>query len=103
MGSFGRVNFEEKRQELDEQVAVPSWCTVDCKLGSLSVKLDFPQVFACELYANEAGFPRGPDYDEQKVNVGLRICRSLFRSALPSAILCHVDAQQPLLARLEYA
>lgn len=81
MGSFGRVKFEEKRQELDEPVAVPAWCTVDCKLGSLSVKLDFPQVFACELYANDAGFP--PEPDDQKVNVGLRICRSLFRFSLP--------------------
>jgi hypothetical protein len=109
-------------------VSVPAWCSVDCKLGSLSVKLDFPQVvcilcvfcllclslfvplassaslclscahlacwpiwhllsswrvrtqvFACEVYASDAGFPQGPDYDDAKLNVGLRICRSLFR------------------------
>jgi hypothetical protein len=84
---FGRVNFDEKRQELEEQIAVPSWCSVDCKLGSLSVKLDFPQVFACEVYAPDAGFPSGPDFDEQKLNVSALFlatelgCKSLIASA----------------------
>jgi WD repeat-containing protein 48 len=84
---FGRVNFDEKRQELEEQIAVPSWCSVDCKLGSLSVKLDFPQVFSCEVYAPDAGFPSGPDFDEQKLNVSALFlatelgCKSLIASA----------------------
>jgi len=49
--SFGRVNFEETRRGLEQQVAVPAWCSVDCKLGSLSVKLDFPQVRGAVLAA----------------------------------------------------
>lgn len=77
--TFGRVNFERARQELEQKIAVPAWCSVDCKLGSVCVNLDFPQVFSCEVYAPDAGFPSGPDFDEQKLNVGLRICRTLFR------------------------
>ena len=42
--SFGRVDFDETRKELEQRVSVPTWCSVDCKIGSLSVKLDFPQV-----------------------------------------------------------
>ena len=73
------LEFEKPILELEQKIAVPAWCSVDCKLGSVCVNLDFPQVFSCEVYAPDAGFPSGPDFDEQKLNVGLRICRTLFR------------------------
>lgn len=41
---FGRVDFDAQRKSLEEELVVPAWCTADCKLGSLTVNLDFPQV-----------------------------------------------------------
>ena len=33
-----------------------------------------------EQYAVESGFPRIPDLEETKINVGFRVVRSLFRN-----------------------
>jgi hypothetical protein len=80
VGSFGQVKFDDQRKALAQPLAVTPWCSADCKLGCVAVNLDFAQVFGCEVYASDAGFAAyGPDYDEQKLNVGLRVCRSLFR------------------------
>eukprot|EP00287_Rhodomonas_sp_CCMP768_P002079 CAMPEP_0196734602 /NCGR_PEP_ID=MMETSP1091-20130531/13282_1 /TAXON_ID=302021 /ORGANISM="Rhodomonas sp., Strain CCMP768" /LENGTH=729 /DNA_ID=CAMNT_0042078125 /DNA_START=337 /DNA_END=2526 /DNA_ORIENTATION=+ len=76
---FGKVDFDQHRKALEEELVVPAWCSVDCRLGSLTVNLDFPQVFAAELYAVDAGHERLPDLEDQKVNVGFRIVRMLFK------------------------
>mmetsp|Transcript_25366 Transcript_25366/g.83900 ORF Transcript_25366/g.83900 Transcript_25366/m.83900 type:complete len:707 (-) Transcript_25366:41-2161(-) len=76
---YGKVDFRETRKSLEKELLVPAWCTVDCKLGSLTVNLDFPQVFSAELYANDAGFPHTPELEETKMNVGFRILRSLLK------------------------
>ena len=78
MGSFGQVKFDDQRKALAQPLAVTPWCSADCKLGCVAVNLDFAQVFGCEVYASDAGFASfGPEYDEQKLNVGLRVCCSL--------------------------
>ena len=76
---YGKVDFLETRKSLEKELLVPAWCSVDCKLGSLTVNLDFPQVFSAELYANDAGFPHTPELEETKMNVGLRSLRSLLK------------------------
>jgi hypothetical protein len=80
---FGRVNFDEKRQELEEQIAVPSWCSVDCKLGSLSVKLDFPQVSSSLAKYMPSVFARARC---------IRCVCSMhaLRMHAPAVILCHL-------------
>lgn len=102
MGSFGQVNFEEQRKALAEPLAVTPWCSVDCKLGCVAVNLELAQVFGCEVYASDGGFATGPDFEEQKLNVGLRVCRSLFRSAcVPRVSLCVAEGLlSPLSARV---
>lgn len=75
---FGVRDFDDTRKALEEKLVVPAWCSADCKLGSLAVNLDFPQVFAAELYATDSGFPTYDDPDA-KINVGFRVVRSLLR------------------------
>ncbi|XP_077218346.1 uncharacterized protein LOC143852690 [Tasmannia lanceolata] len=48
---YGKVSFEEKKEELFEMVSIPAWFTMDTRLGSLSVHLDTPQCFSAEMYA----------------------------------------------------
>ncbi|MQM00039.1 hypothetical protein Taro_032770 [Colocasia esculenta] len=48
---YGKVSFDEKKEELFEMVSIPAWFTVDTRLGSLSVHLDTPQCFSAEMYA----------------------------------------------------
>jgi hypothetical protein len=92
VGSFGQVKFDDQRKALAQPLAVTPWCSADCKLGCVAVNLDFAQVFGCEVYASDAGFASfGPEYDEQKLNVGLRVCRSLFRCSCVLVLMAPLD------------
>eukprot|EP01051_Picozoa_sp_SAG22_P011120 SAG22_NODE_1046_length_5865_cov_4.719910_5_plen_97_part_00 len=61
---------------LKDRVAVPSWFSLDTKLGSLTIHLTQSQCFEAEVYITEAGIPGGYDgledleETEQKVNLG---------------------------------
>ncbi|KAF9605391.1 hypothetical protein IFM89_016968 [Coptis chinensis] len=48
---YGKVSFEERKEELFEMVSFPAWFTTDTRLGSLSIHLDTPQCFAAEMYS----------------------------------------------------
>jgi len=78
--NYGEVDFDKTRKQLADELLVPAWCSIDCRLGSIMVNLDFPQAFTAEQYAVESGFPRVPELEETKINVGFRVLRSLFRS-----------------------
>lgn len=49
------------------QVSIPSWFTMDTRLGSLSVHLDTPQCFSAEMYAVDLNISGASD--ELKVDV----------------------------------
>lgn len=46
------------------QVNVPTWFTVDTRLGSLSVHLDTPQCFSAEMYSADLGIAGKPEDDK---------------------------------------
>ncbi|RWR94105.1 WD repeat-containing protein 48 isoform X1 [Cinnamomum micranthum f. kanehirae] len=48
---YGKISFEEKKEELFEMISIPAWFTTDTRLGSLSVHLETPQCFSAEMYA----------------------------------------------------
>ncbi|KAH7435528.1 hypothetical protein KP509_06G068400 [Ceratopteris richardii] len=73
---FGEVPFEEKEKELFEMVSIPSWFTIDTRLGSISVHLETPQCFSAEMYAVDLQVPGASE--EQKLNIGQETLRGLF-------------------------
>ncbi|XP_042474813.1 WD repeat-containing protein 48-like, partial [Macadamia integrifolia] len=64
---YGKVSFEEKKEELFEMVSIPAWFTTDTRLGSLSIHLDTPQCFSAEMYSADLNIPGKPEDD--KVNL----------------------------------
>ncbi|OVA04363.1 WD40 repeat [Macleaya cordata] len=48
---YGKVSFEEKKEELFEMVSIPGWFTTDTRLGNLSIHLETPQCFTAEMYS----------------------------------------------------
>lgn len=88
---FLQVSFEDKKKELFEmvlhlkisrltvvfvffslsiqnlrfwsslQVSIPTWFTMDTRLGSLSIHLDAPQCFSAEMYAADLNIPGAPE------------------------------------------
>lgn len=64
--------------------AAPIWCTVDTKIGSLSIHLEYPRCFDSEVYLDEYEevFRLSDPYfaykDDQRVNKGRMILKNLF-------------------------
>ncbi|XP_058770498.1 uncharacterized protein LOC131644112 [Vicia villosa] len=73
---YGRVPFDEKKEELFEMVSIPAWFTVDTRLGCLSVHLDTPQCFSAELYSQELNIVDKPEDD--KINLARETLKGLL-------------------------
>ncbi|XP_019440510.1 PREDICTED: WD repeat-containing protein 48-like isoform X1 [Lupinus angustifolius] len=73
---YGKVSFEEKKEELFEMVSIGTWFSVDTRLGSLSVHLDTPQCFYAEMYSAELNIAGKPEDD--KVNLGWETLKGLL-------------------------
>lgn len=73
---YGKVSFEEKKEELFEMVSIPAWFTVDTRLGSLSVHLDTPQCFSAEMYSADLQIAGKPEDD--KVNLARETLKGLL-------------------------
>ena len=50
-----QVDFQQKEAELFQPLSLPAWFTWDTKMGSLTIHMDYPQVFAAEEYATIMG------------------------------------------------
>ncbi|RZC22302.1 WD repeat-containing protein 48 isoform B [Glycine soja] len=73
---YGKVLFEEKKEELFEMVSIPAWFTVDTRLGSLSVHLDTPQCFSAEMYSADLNVVGKPEDD--KINLARETLKGLL-------------------------
>eukprot|EP00897_Mesotaenium_endlicherianum_P003029 jgi/Mesen1/2754/ME000017S02121 len=65
---YGMVSFEDVEKGLFEKVSVPSWFSVDVRLGMLSIHLETPQCFSAEMYAADLQM-KGLS-EEFKINIG---------------------------------
>ncbi|KAK4767557.1 hypothetical protein SAY86_015307 [Trapa natans] len=73
---YGKVPFDQKKEELFEMVSVPAWFTVDTRLGSLSVHLDTPQCFSAEMYPVDLSISGKAEDD--KVNLARETLKGLL-------------------------
>ncbi|CAI0384395.1 unnamed protein product [Linum tenue] len=73
---YGKVPFDEKKEQLFEMVSIPSWFTVDTRLGCLSVHLDTPQCFSAEMYSADLSIPGKAEDD--KVNLARETLKGLL-------------------------
>ncbi|XP_047313733.1 WD repeat-containing protein 48-like [Impatiens glandulifera] len=77
---YGKVSFEEKKEELFEMVSIPAWFTVDSRLGCLSIHLDSPQCFTAEMYSSDLKIAEKPEDD--KVNLARETLKGLLENWL---------------------
>lgn len=77
--------------------SVPSWFSVDLRLGALRVHLEPSSCFSAEAYANEVGVDANAyeQGDEMRVNLGEIAIRSLFESWRQKIIEGDPDAAGP--------
>ncbi|KAI8974896.1 WD40-repeat-containing domain protein [Pilobolus umbonatus] len=78
--TFGKSSFDEVAQELNSRECFPSWCSVDTKIGTITVQLHEFNCFDCEMYTDEMDLPS--DYEvreDQRLNVGKWVLSNLFK------------------------
>ncbi len=76
LGVLESKNIDEVAKEYDEEVSVPSWFTVDIRLGSLAIHMVKKYVFSAEVYAVDADLD--VESEDTKVNIGEHVVRGLF-------------------------
>eukprot|EP00741_Cyanophora_paradoxa_P010908 tig00020553_g10546.t1 len=78
LADLGPVPLDDKLRQLQETISVPSWFTLDTRLGSVGVHLEAPLLSAADAYAADAGIDDAPP--DAKMNIGEHVARSLLAS-----------------------
>jgi WD repeat-containing protein 48 len=81
--SFGAKDIFEVEKTVNSNENVPNWCTVDTRIGSITVMLDERNAFDAEVYRDEMGFN---DEGDQRINIGKWVLRYLFANLIDAEI-----------------
>ncbi|KAI9219579.1 hypothetical protein BC828DRAFT_161443 [Blastocladiella britannica] len=77
--SFGTANFDQVRAEINVNEYNFNWCSVDTKIGALSISIN-ERCFDAEVYLDESGVDTVPlEPTDQRTSVGRWVLVSLFR------------------------
>ncbi|CAG8550507.1 8358_t:CDS:2 [Rhizophagus irregularis] len=69
---YGKCNIDEIAQEINTTESIPNWCSVDTRIGALTVHLDESKCFDAEMYADEADLSDDVEIrDDQRINVNI--------------------------------
>jgi WD repeat-containing protein 48 len=77
--SFGAKDIYEIEKQANSNENVPNWCTVDTRIGSVTVMLDERNAFDAEVYKDEMGLE---DDSDQRINIGKWVLRYLFANLI---------------------
>ncbi|KAL7749145.1 hypothetical protein RI367_005550 [Sorochytrium milnesiophthora] len=76
--SFGQRDFDDVLKEVNVHEFGVDWCTVDTKIGMLSVQLQEHRCFDSEMYFDESGVSGLNYVQDARVNIGKWVLTSLF-------------------------
>ncbi|KAG0055558.1 hypothetical protein BGZ83_008169 [Gryganskiella cystojenkinii] len=77
--------------ELNTIESVPTWCTIDTRIGALTVHLDEGRCFDAEVYADEVEEVPDPERpDDMRISIGKWVLKNLFERYIP----VHIDAYE---------
>ncbi|KAI8875796.1 WD40 repeat-like protein [Backusella circina FSU 941] len=77
--NFGKQDLEDVAQKVNTMESFPAWCSVDTKIGAITVQLHEFNCFDCEMYADEVELPAGYTIKEdQRLNLGKWVIFHLF-------------------------
>jgi WD repeat-containing protein 48 len=79
--SFGAKDIHEIAKTVNSNENVPNWCTVDTRIGSITVMLDERNAFDAEVYRDEVGL-NDEGKEDQRINIGKWVLRYLFANLI---------------------
>ncbi|KAI8078256.1 WD40-repeat-containing domain protein [Gilbertella persicaria] len=85
--NFGKQDIEDVACHVNSIESFPAWCSVDTKIGAITVQLHEFNCFDCEMYADEVELPK--DYqvrEDQRLNIGKWVLANLFHQFVAKEI-----------------
>lgn len=78
---YGKVDMEEIEDTLQSSLAIPSWCSVNTRVGALTVEMDPRNLLDAETYFDTVLDRNALDFDtrNRKVNIGKWLLSGLFK------------------------
>ncbi|KAG8931408.1 hypothetical protein FRC01_001355 [Tulasnella sp. 417] len=74
-----REALETVQERIEGEAMCPTWCTVDTKIGHLTVHLVESRAFDAEVYVDDTGFVDAKTFPEDhKVNIGKWVLANIF-------------------------
>ncbi|KAG0364651.1 hypothetical protein BGZ54_007287 [Gamsiella multidivaricata] len=97
--TFTGRKLEDVVNELNTIESVPTWCTIDTRIGALTVHLDEARCFDAEVYVDEIEKTPDPERPEdQRIIIGKWVLKNLFESYIP----VHIDAYEKEAYRIQH-
>ncbi|CDZ97690.1 Conserved WD40 repeat-containing protein [Phaffia rhodozyma] len=96
-----RDALELVKERMEGEAVVPTWCSVDTKIGGLTVSLERGRCFDAEVHLDEL-ILRGlqGDYkDDQRVSLGKLLLANLFDGFVKAELLRHQHSPDENLSR----
>ncbi|KAF8982692.1 hypothetical protein BGZ46_000810 [Entomortierella lignicola] len=83
--------LEDVVNELNTIESVPPWCTIDTRIGALTVHLDEGRCFDAEVYVDEIEAKPDPERPEDtRIVIGKWVLKNLFEKYIP----VHIEAYE---------
>ncbi|KAG0300854.1 hypothetical protein BGZ98_008820 [Dissophora globulifera] len=96
--TFTGRKLDDVVNELNTIESVPAWCTIDTRIGALTVHLDEARCFDAEVYVDE--IEETPDQErpeDQRIIIGKWVLKNLFENYTP----VHIDAYEKEAYRIQ--
>jgi WD repeat-containing protein 48 len=81
--SYGAKEISEIEKQVNSNENVPNWCTVDTRIGSITVMLDERSAFDAEVYRDEMDLQ---DDGDRRINIGKWVLRYLFANLIDAEL-----------------
>ncbi|CAG8559242.1 4557_t:CDS:10, partial [Acaulospora colombiana] len=95
--TYGKRDIEEVASEINTIESIPNWCSVDTRIGALTVHLDENRCFDAEMYADEdKSIDNANLREDQRINLGKWVLRNLFATFTKAEIQEYEELQHIL-------
>ncbi|KAF9435757.1 hypothetical protein BGZ76_005593 [Entomortierella beljakovae] len=99
LATFTGRKLDDVVNELNTVESVPTWCTIDTRIGALTVHLDEARCFDAEVYVDEIEEALDPERPEdQRIIIGKWVLKNLFDKYVP----VHIEAYEKEVYRLAH-
>ncbi|KAF9915766.1 hypothetical protein BX616_005440 [Lobosporangium transversale] len=99
LDTFPGRKLDDVVNELNTIESVPTWCTIDTRIGALTVHLDEGRCFDAEVYVDEIEEIPDPERPEdQRIVIGKWVLKNLFDNYVP----VHIEAYEKETYRIQH-